>query len=423
MNQPVKILFINAQDTKGGAAIAAYRLGQSLETLYHTENYFIVGKKHAADPNIFCTRKNELQAIIEVLTDKVMNKLGLQYQYFPFSSRFILKKARELQPDIISLHNTHEGYFKTSLIKKLSRIAPIAWTLHDMWSFTANAVHTFGDESWLQLKSGPGESRIYPHIGLNTGAWLLRQKRRIYRKSRLHIITPSRWLSGLAGLSPVFAGKPITTIPHGLDLQFYAPKDKAACRNVLGIDPDAKVIVFSSADDMDISPWKGGSLLIDILTALNQHTTFPIQLLAIGKGELKAVAALKNLQLYRTGYVSSQVFMPILLSAADLFVYPTRADSFGLVLAETIACGTPAVTFAIGGCSDIIQDHISGVLVKPFDVDTFAKHTLRLLGNTRELNQLSCSARLFAEQTFGIETMAKTHYELFNAIIAKHKTP
>ncbi|MCP5054297.1 MAG: glycosyltransferase, partial [bacterium] len=223
----MKILFINAQDIIGGASIAPYRLSKKLEDQFRTENYFIVGKKSSTDPNVFSTRKNELQTLLEEFTNKVMNKLGLQYQYLPFSPRFILKKARQLKPDIISLHNTHEGYFKTSLLKKLSKIAPIAWTLHDMWSFTANAAATFGDESWKQMKSGPGEKKIYPHIGIDTGRMLLKQKRRIYNKSHLHIITPSKWMTEQANQSPVFENKPITTIPHGLDLDLFSPRDRA----------------------------------------------------------------------------------------------------------------------------------------------------------------------------------------------------
>jgi glycosyltransferase involved in cell wall biosynthesis len=413
----MKILFINAQDTMGGASLAPYRLSKSLAQLYGTENYFIVGKKHSSDENVFCTRKSETQTIIEAFTDKVMNKLGLQYQYFPFSTRFILKKARQLQPDIISLHNTHEGYFKTALLKKLSKIAPIAWTLHDMWSFTGNAVATFGDESWKQMRTGKGEHRTYPHIGINTGRWLLRQKRRIYRKSDITLITPSQWLSETAAQSPVFRNKAIHTIAHGLDLDFFSPKDKPSCRKALGIKQDAKVLMISGAGDFDISPWKGGPLLLDILKALDRGTQKPVDLLVVGKGRLKEAEEFTHLNLHRIGYVASQAFMPILLSAADVLIYPTRADSFGLVLAEAIACGTPAVTYKIGGCVDIIRDNTSGFLVEPFDADDFAAKTLSLLNGGGQRKTLSASSRAFARQRFDIGEMAKKHYDLFKQII------
>jgi len=414
----MRILFINAQDTKGGGSLAPYRLSKALEKQYQTENYFIVGKKHSADANVFCTRKNEIQLYVEVFIDKVMNKLGLQYRYFPFSTRFILKKVKELKPDIISLHNTHEGYFKTALLKKLSKLAPIAWTLHDMWSFTGNAVHTFGDESWKQMKTGKGEKRVYPHIGIDTGRWLLKQKRRIYRKSKFHVVAPSNWIATLAKQSPVFENKSVHMIHHGLDLDFFKPRDRTACRKVLGISPNANVLVFSSAGDLDNCPWKGGKLLIDILKQIDRETPFPIELLAIGKGELKALTGVKNLKIHRVGYVSSQQFMTQLLSAADLFIYPTKADTAPLVLMETIACGTPAVTFNIGGCSDMIRDEVSGIVVEPFEIDTFVTHTINLLKDENRLQKLSISARQLAENDFDIKDMANKHYELFKRLTA-----
>lgn len=417
----MKILFINAQDTKGGASLAPYRLSKGLEKYYGTENYLIVGKKHSGDANIFCTRKNEARAAVEVLTDKILNKLGLQYQYFPFSTGFILKKTKEIRPDIISLHNTHEGYFKTALLKRLSKIAPIAWTLHDMWSFTANAVHTFGDESWKQLKSGKGEKKIYPHIGIDTGRWLLRQKRRIYRKSDIHMIAPSRWLLNLAGQSPVFKNKKIYHIPHGVDLDFFYKKDKINCRKALDIEEDATVIIFASAGDLEGSPWKGGKLLVDIVRAIDSKTDREIHVIVMGKGELKELRHLKNIRLHKTGYVSSEKFVPILLSAADLFINPTWADNLSVALIESIACGVPAVTFDVGGCGDIIEDGVGGHLIKPFAVDVFASKTIELLKNKKVLEKLSRDARKFAEAHFGLEDMTKKHYELFTSIITKNQ--
>lgn len=417
----MKILFINAQDTKGGASIAPYRLSKGLEKYCNTENYFIVGKKHSNDSNIFCTRKNDTRLFIELLADKILNKLGLQYQYFPFSTRFIMKKTKEINPDIISLHNTHEGYFKTAMLKDLSKIAPIVWTLHDMWSFSANAVHTFGDESWKQLKSGKGEKRIYPHIGINTGKWLLRQKRRIYRNSDIRIVTPSGWLYQLACQSPVFVNKRIDLIPHGIDLEVFNSKERQCSRSLLNIHQDAKVVMFSSAGDLDICPWKGGKLLVDILKVINRKSNHKIDLLIVGKGELKELLPLKNLNVHKIGYVTSEKFMSLLFSAADLFIYPTRADSFGLVLAESIACGTPAVTFDIGGCSDIIKNNVSGILIKPFDVETFADKSIELLNKKKKLAALSESSRRFAEQNFDLKDIAKKHFELFTSIIKKRK--
>lgn len=423
----MKILFINYKDVEGGAAIAACRLSRGLEESFQTGSYFIVGKKSSSSSNVFATidsPSETLKAIkvfIEFMVNKILNFLGLQYYYFPFSTRFILKKVRQLEPDIISLHNTHGGYFKTTLIKKLSRLAPVAWTLHDMWAFTGNAAHTFGDESWKQMKSGKGEKKIYPHIGINRGRALLKRKKRIYKKSNLHVITPSHWLYDLAKQSPVFANTPLYHIPHGLDLKVFQPVDKYSCRKVLNIPMDARVIIFCSADDLDKSAWKGGPLLVDILKAIDARTAHPIETLVLGKGELKALRDLKRLNLRKIGYVDSEQLVAVLLSAADLFIYPTRADTMPLVLMEAIACGTPCITFDIGGCGDIIRDDTGGYLIKPFDIETFADKTIEILSDNKKLEELSRTARQFAKEHFSLETMARAYHQLFSNIISKRK--
>jgi glycosyltransferase involved in cell wall biosynthesis len=346
----------------------------------------------------------------------VFNKFGFQYYYLPFSPGFILKKARELKPDIISLHIVHGGYFKTSHIKKLSKIAPIVWTLHDMWPFVANAAHTFGDESWKQLKGSKQETRIYPHIGINRGKQLLKRKRRIYKKSNLHVVVPSQWLYSLAKQSPVFENKPIYRIVHGLDLELFKPNDKASCRRTLGIPGDAKVLMFSSSDDLSKSPWKGGQLLVDILTAIDSRVDRKIETLVLGKGHLSSLQHLKNLNLHQMDYINNEKLITILLSAADLFIYPSRADSLGLVLVESIACGTPCITFDLGGCTEVIQDDTSGYLIEPFDTKKFASKTIQVLNNKEKLESLSQTSRKFAEENFDIKDMARRYYDLCSSL-------
>lgn len=418
----MKILFINHKDIEGGGAIAAYRLSSALEKLFHTENYFIVKEKRSGEKNVCATidkaseTLNKVLVFIEFLVDRLFGKFGFQYYYFPFSTGFILKKVRELQPDIISLHVIHGGYFKTSLIKKLSKIAPVVWTMHDMWGFTGNAAHTFGDESWKMLRGGEGEKTIYPHIGINRGRSLLRRKRRIYKNSDLHVVTPSQWLYSLAGQSPVLKNKPLHWIGHGLDLEIFKPRDKGACRKALDIPEGARVIMFSSADDLLKSAWKGGQLLLNILKTMDAKSSHLIEILVLGRGELNLPAPMKHLNIRRFRYISSDLLLAVLLSSVDLYIYPTRADNLPLVLIESIACGTPCITFNIGGCSDIIRNDISGYLVEPFDTEQFVQQTLEILNNKQKLESLSQRARKFAEEHFNIAKIAKTYYELFQSI-------
>ncbi|MGE5400249.1 MAG: glycosyltransferase [Ignavibacteriales bacterium] len=414
----MKILFVNISDIIGGAALAATRLGKGLEKFHNTENYFVVRTKQSDSINVFPTRKNRFEQVSERWFNIFSNLLGLQYQYLPFSPGVIMQKAREIRPDVISLHNTLGGYFSIHLYSELSKIAPIVWTLHDMWAFTGNAAHTFGDESWKAMKNSAPNTKIFPSIGINTGAMLLRQKKRIYAKSDITIVTPSRWLYNLAKESPVFDGKNIKQIFNGIDLEIFGPKPKDKIREKLNIPAQAKVVMFS-AEKLRNNPYKGGRDLVDILSILNSRTKEKIHLLILGIGQMEEVSRLENFVIHTTGYIRDENLMAEYLSAADLFIYPTRADTLSNALVESIACGTPAVTFDVGGCGEIIVTDRSGSLIEPFDLESFAEQTLRLLTDETALNDLSIKSRQYAEDNFSLKSMSDNYFNLFSSLQKK----
>jgi glycosyltransferase involved in cell wall biosynthesis len=63
------------------------------------------------------------------------------------------------------------------------------------------------------------------------------------------------------------------------------------------------------------------------------------------------------------GWVGQELLAKI-YSAADLFVLPSRFDTFGMAVLESISCGLPVVTYLTKGPKDILQDGVNGYLVK-----------------------------------------------------------
>lgn len=411
----MRVLFINSSDISGGCGITAYRLGKGLNKYFNTENHFLVGSKQSGDENVFCTTSNKKQQVIEKIVDRITGKMGLQFQYFPFSTGAILRKVKQLKPDMIYLGNTHGGYFKTALIEELSKCAPVVWTLCDMWSFTGNCAHTFGDESWKRMKSGCNDKNIQPAIGINTGNWLLRQKKRIYGRSDFTVVAPSKWLCELAKNSPVFDGKEVLHIYSGFDTGVFRPKDKAACRAALDIPADARV-VMCGAPNLATSPWKAGQHLIDILEHINNRVEDHIYLLLTGKGNLKDLKRMNRLIIRETGYIQSETILAAVYSAADLLIYPARAETLGNVLIESILCGTPAAVFDIGGCPEVIKNGTSGFVEKPFDIKGMSERVLQLLNDGASLAELSKKTRKYAEEKFNIKKMSSDYYGLFQRV-------
>jgi glycosyltransferase involved in cell wall biosynthesis len=410
----LKILTINAYDIDGGSAIAAYRLCKGLERYYDDlEIHFMVGKKKSFDPKIYCTREKRIEDYIEKVIDNITNRFGFQYFCFPFSTKAILKHVYKLNPDIIYLRNIHGGYFKTSLIYKLNKFAPIVWTLSDMWSFTGHCAHSFGNMDWKQMKSGCPDLDIFPSIGLDTGKWLLKRKKRIYQKSNLTIVTPSRWLEKMARQSPVFKGKKIVQIHNGFDLDIFYPKDKVACRETLNIPKKAKVLMFSAYNVKKRNPWKGGNDLINILCNINKLVKEKIHLIVMGNGNIEELQKNRKFVVHQFGYVKNDIFLAACYSASDALLYPTRADNLPNVLIESISCGTPAITFDVGGCAEIISDGIDGFVINEFNVEKFSLKTIEILNDSEKQRAFSMNARKSAEKRFTLKKMCMNYRKVF----------
>ena len=410
----MKIAILNISDRSGGSGIAAYRTAEALKKYHGHEIFFLVRTKTLDQANIFQTAGNGFKAKLERLFNIGMNLLGLQYVWLPFSPWFILNKLEEIKPDVVWINNTVGGYFMTSHIRTIAKKYKVVWTLHDMWAFTANGAHTFGDESWKQLKAGKGERKIYPTIGLPLGNWLIRRKQRLFKDVDFTVVVPSTWMYDMAVQSPVLKGKRIELIPHGIDLDKFKPLDKAAMKEKYGIPRDAKTIAFI-AQRLKGNFFKGGSDLYDILKHLNEQTTFPIHLLLMGEDSMPELNAFQNLIVHPMGYVKEEEKMVEILNATDVFVYPTRADNFPLVLLESIACGVPVVTYNVGGCGDIIKEKISGHLVDYSDYKNASLLILDLILNISSRLHLADSTRLFCSSSFSEQKINEEYLVVFKS--------
>ncbi len=412
----MRILFINTTDITGGAAVVMQRLMKGLDERHAIENILLVKYRTgtAANTKKILTAKSKI--LIEKAIDRITRPLGLLYQTFPFSSTSILSSAMAYKPDIINLHNTHGAYFATPLIRKLGNICPIVWTLHDMWSFTGNASHTFGNISWKFLKNDLELKKIPPSIGINTGAFLLRQKKRIYQDTPLTIVTPSVWLKQLAEQSPVFENKKIFQIYNGVDTGTFHPLNKQLAKQKLGIPPDKPTILFSSHFIVKNNPWKGGKDLLEILARINDRASDNINFLVLGEGKLDELYSFSRFNIFLKGYIQGEEGMNECLNAADLFIYPTRADNLPNVLVESIASGTPCITFDIGGNKEIIRNDFNGIIIPAFDFDNFAESTLSLLYDTARLKEYSVNAVATAQKYFQLNNMVDSYFNLFKTL-------
>lgn len=147
------------------------------------------------------------------------------------ASEDFIGKIKEVNPDVIHLHNIH-GYFINveSLFRYIKEAnKPIVWTLHDCWAFTGHCTYFdfVGCDCWkIEGDHKCIQKRSYPASFLfNNSRNNFNRKRKAFAGIKnLTIVTPSKWLAELVKQS--FLGEySIKVINNGIDLDVFKPTD------------------------------------------------------------------------------------------------------------------------------------------------------------------------------------------------------
>ncbi len=111
------------------------------------------------------------------------------------------------------------------------------------------------------------------------------------------------------------------------------------------------------------------------------------------------------------------------LQTADLFVAPSRYESFGLIFAEAMRWGTPVVGTTAGGIPEIVEHNQTGVLVEPESPNMLADAIAQLLLDPAKRTRLGSAGRLRIETEFSTQRMAERVEKLYAELIASKGRP
>lgn len=404
----MNILHINQSDIAGGAAIAGYRLHQGLLAQGIDSRLLVTNVKIKSDRIAAVSRNYRVEDKINRFTRR------LSLNYIKFTGSFeIPKHPFYKQADVLNFHNLHSGCFNYLAIPLLTFKKPAIYTLHDMWSFTGHCAYSYDCDRW---KIGCGRCPYpdsYPAIEKDSTSLEWKLKNWVYSCSNLTIVTPSNWLTEQAKQS-MLNRFPIHHIPYGIDTEIYQPLDAEQCKSRLGIPTGKKVLMFGAQSLTDSR--KGGDLLLKALSSLPESLKADTVLLTIGErgGALTNVVGVQTLNL---GYVSSEQEKSVAYSAADLFIFPTRADNLPLVLQESMACGTPMVSFKIGGVGDLVRPGVTGYLAEPENAFDFSTGIVQLLEDGNLRSRLSQQCRAIALEEYSLELQTKRYIELYRQFL------
>lgn len=98
-----------------------------------------------------------------------------------------------------------------------------------------------------------------------------------------------------------------------------------------------------------------------------------------------------------------------LLAAADLFLLPSNAESFGLSALEALASGTPVIGANVGGLPEVVTDGETGVLCGVGDVSGMANAAIQLLRDDKKWGAMSAAAAQDARRRFAMDDIVQRY--------------
>lgn len=347
----MKVVQINATCGSGSTGKICVAISRLLSEK-GIENYILYSSGRS-DYALGIKCASKLYTKYQALKSHVFGNYGFNSH---IATKKIISELERIQPDIVHLHNIHGHDCNLAMLFRYFRTRPnmrLLWTFHDCWAFTAYCPN-FDMVDCSKWKTGCKkcpQKKFYSFF-FDRSEEVHRRKIEAFSGVNLTIITPSQWLAGLVKRS-FLKDYPVKVINNGIDLSVFKPtpsnfRQKYNCCG--------KIIVLGVA-----FAWgerKGLDVFIQMAAELDDR----FQIVLVGTSNKTDRLLPENIiSIHRT---ADQVELAEIYTAADVFVNPTREESFGLVNAEAIACGTPVITFQTGGSPEIIDASCGKVVNK-----------------------------------------------------------
>lgn len=416
----MRVLFVNTNDTSGGAARAAMRIMRGVQRCGVKAQMFVKYKNSQASDIVPLSQfvpSGILYRAFDWIATKIKNKWQ-HYKWHPYKhtkrnlyfsdlrSTRIHGALKKMDYDLVHLNWFNNRFLVIDELAKIKK--PIVWTLHDSWAFTGICHVAY------ECKKYETHCGACPMLGSKKEKDLayevFERKWKAYKDLDLHIVTPSRWLCECAKRSRLLGRFPITVIPNCIDTELYQPIDKLDARKVLGLETDKKYLLYGAMHALEDEN-KGFSYLKE---ALKYIPNTDVELLVYGTNE--------DLQRYdlsiaarSLGYINNEKMMALLYNAADVTIVPSLSENLSNTIMESLSCGTPVVAFHIGGNSDMIDHRKNGYLAKEKDIADLAKGIEWCVSNNTN-GALSKNAREKVLSNYTIDIVSEQYKQLYESI-------
>jgi L-malate glycosyltransferase len=209
----------------------------------------------------------------------------------------------------------------------------------------------------------------------------------------------------------------VSVVRNGVDLKLFSPNGHGThMRQELGYSSDSFLVGTIS----NLRPEKGYRTLLEAVPEIIRKIP-QARFLIVGTGELdeelKQTVLERELAPY-VAFLGRRADIAELLGAMDLMVLPSISESLPNVVLEAMSAGCPVIASAVGGCGELIQDGVTGMLLPPGHAPAISAAVVKLLQDPHLRQRIGRAARSWAEQEFDIFVSVKRLEDVYERMLA-----
>ncbi|MCD4533750.1 glycosyltransferase [Nocardioides sp. cx-169] len=368
-------------------------------------------------------RKSDDAQVVKVASEKAAKwnaakarAYSLQYAGSEFATRRIIRHLEREKPDIVHMQCLN-GYFVNiyALLDWLRvKDKTCVLTLHAEFMHTGGCGHALDCDKW---RLTPGCGRC-PQLRDATKSFVLDRTREGWERmenafrgfsDQITIVSVSPWLQARAQASPILSHLKHQTVLNGLDDDVFRRTTPAPIE--MHRNADQKVLLHvTPLFDASPTSFKGGQDVVALARQLGSR----VKVVVLGDVAPGAGKQLPE-NVVCVGRISDARRLAAFYTAADATLLTSRRETFSMVTAESLACGTPVIGYRAGGPEQIaLPDH--STFVAQGDLPALAA-AVELSTQSTELEREAMSLR--ARDKYSNRRMTTEYLQIYRSAMAR----
>lgn len=402
----MKILQINAVNGILSTGRTTLEMTQELKALGH-EAYTAYAMGETAGEHSYRIG-GYLDRKIHALCSRIF---GLQAYFSVIATLRFIHYIETIGPDIVLLRNLHSNYINLKLLLRFlgkNKIATVI-VLHDCWFYTGRCFHYFlnhCDQWQTKCYRCPNNINTTPTWFFDRSSKMWLDKKRYFNKlDNWAVVGVSDWIMKEAEKSFLSRANRLTRIYNWINLEIFKPYEDQGLRRSLGMEHDFIIIGVAAV-------W-GTSKGLHNYIRLSELISEDSKIVLIGTMDQDYSLPSNIISLPLTHDCTE---LARYYSMSDVLVSLSREESFGKVVAEAIACGTPAVVYNSTALPELVGDGC-GYVAKENTLQDIYRGIEQVKANTKSHYTAQCLK--FAEEYFDMHKCVKEYEVLFQSLISK----